>query len=498
MKDLEFEPVDSGNGSQLSRTMTVEIHQRSLMTKKYPSVLFSRAVLIALAIVPGLALAQTLPTMPPAGYDKNNKNPAGKVADVKYRSSVTNSDRTMRVYTPPGYNTSEKYPVIYGIHGISAWPDTIFADWCVGAAWVSDNLLAQKKIQPVIIVAMDNNDVDSHKELIDNVIPFVEKTYPVVADADHRGLYGYSMGGGVTFAEGLGNNMDVFHHVSPSSATPFNHPSDKDMFKDLTTFKQKMKTLFISCGTADWDGFYPPNETTHKYAESNGFPHYWLAVEGGGHDGSVWRPAMWNFLQLAFPANGGTGGTGGSSGAGGAAGSTGTGGATGTAGNSGTGPRGGTTAGTSVSAGGSSALGGATSSISSAAPGGSTSSAGNTSSGGGRTSSSSGKTGGAGPGGETAGSASGGRTSSSSSMTASSSSSGGSSSAASSSGGSSSSSSSYTSSGVGGSTSGSHSTTSGDSSGCSCTMGGASRGGLCSSLILSVFVFLSLRRRRRP
>lgn len=255
-------------------------------------------------VLPLCLSAQTLPTMPPAGYDKGGTNPGGAQKDVMYFSPVTNSQRKMVVYTPPGYSTNKKYPVVYGIHGIGAWPSTILDDWCAGGRFVSDNLIAQGKIQPLIIVAMDNNGVDSHRELFDAVIPFVEKTYPVIADADHRGLYGYSLGGGVTFAEGLGH-IETFHHICPTSAAPFNHPSDPDMFPNNgEAVKKYVKTLFISCGTADWDGFYPPNEATHNYCVQHNIPHYWLSVVGGGHDGGVWRPAMWNFLQMAFPANG--------------------------------------------------------------------------------------------------------------------------------------------------------------------------------------------------
>ncbi|MBD7912274.1 MULTISPECIES: RICIN domain-containing protein [Clostridium] len=244
-----------------------------------------------------------LPTMPPAGYDKGGKYPAGRVQDINYYSPVTKTMRKMVVYTPPGYDSNKKYPVIYGIHGIGSWPSTIFDSWCVGASTVADNLIGQGKIQPVIIVSMDNNNVDSHKELFNAVMPYAESHYPIIADADHRGIYGYSMGGGVTFAEGIGH-LDTFHHICPSSATPFNHPSDKDMFPNGgAEAKNKIKTLLLSCGTSDWDGFYPPNLATHNYCAANGIPHYWLSVQGGGHDGSVWRPAMWNFLQLAFPAN---------------------------------------------------------------------------------------------------------------------------------------------------------------------------------------------------
>jgi len=259
-------------------------------------------ILTGLFMLPIGLSADTLPTMPPTGYDKGGKNPGGDQKDVMYQSPVTNSQRKMVVYTPPGYSTSKKYPVIYGIHGIGAWPSTILDDWCCGGRFVSDNLLAEKKIQPVIIVAMDNNNVDSHRELFEALIPYVEKNYPVIADADHRAIYGYSLGGGVAFAEGLGH-LETFHHIGPTSAANFNHPSDANMFpNDGADAKQKIKTLFFSCGDADWDGFYPPNLATHNYCVTHNIPHYWLSVKGGGHDGGVWRPAMWNFLQLAFPA----------------------------------------------------------------------------------------------------------------------------------------------------------------------------------------------------
>lgn len=248
--------------------------------------------------------AYTLPCMPPDGYDKGGRYPAGTVRELYYRSPNTNSDRKMVVYTPPGYTTAKKYPVIYAVHGIDNWPASMFADWCVQSNIIADNLIGEGKIEPVIIVAYDNNNVNSHNEIFNGVIPYVESHYSVQADADHRGIYGYSMGGGVAFAEGIGY-LDTFHHVCPTSALPMNHPSDEQMFPNGgAEAKKKLKTLMLSCGTIDWCGFYPSNLATHNYCVKNNIPHAWLSVEGGNHDGGVWSPAMWNFLQLAFPADG--------------------------------------------------------------------------------------------------------------------------------------------------------------------------------------------------
>ena len=271
--------------------------------RKMRQTLFTLAGLVA---IPAWVMAQTLPTMPPTNYDQVIPGvPQGAITSISYYSPLVASNRTMEVYTPPNYNPSQKYSVIYAIHGIGAWPDTIFASWCCGASTVSDNLIAAGKIQPVIIVAMDNNNIDTHQELCNVIIPYIESHYQVNADADHRGLYGYSLGGGATFNEAFGysTGLDTFRYISPTSAASFNHPSDADMFPNGgAVAKQKMKCLFISCGDADWDGFYPPNLATHNFCVSNGIPHYWLSVAGGGHDGGVWRPAMWNFLQLADKA----------------------------------------------------------------------------------------------------------------------------------------------------------------------------------------------------
>ncbi|MBE6051671.1 MAG: hypothetical protein E7214_13740 [Clostridium sp.] len=261
-------------------------------------------IAIIIAFIAGgktVVLAVDLSPDIPKGYDEPGKYPQGKVENVYYYSNETRSNRKLVVYTPPGYSPDKKYPVIYSVHGINNTPESIFAFWCVKANTLADNLIGQRKIQPVIIVAFDNNNINSHNELFNNVMPFVESHYPIIRDADHRGIYGYSMGGGVTFAEGMGN-LDTFHHVCPTSATPFNHPSDRDMFTE--TAKRKIKTLVLSCGTIDWCGFYNANKASHDYCDSVGFNHYWLSVPGGNHDGDVWKPAMWYFLQLAFPADG--------------------------------------------------------------------------------------------------------------------------------------------------------------------------------------------------
>ncbi len=242
--------------------------------------------------------------LPPAGYKDSGRYPAGKVSNYYYYSNETKSNRKLVVYTPPGFDTSKKYPVVYAIHGIDNTPESIFRSWGADANLIADNLIGSGQIEPVIIVAWDNNNVNCHNELMYNVLPYVEKTFPVIKDADHRAVYGYSMGGGYAFAEVMGN-LDTFHHLSPTSALPINHPSDDAMFKKGSKeVTSKLKTLVLSCGTKDWCGFYPANLATHNYCVQYNIPHYWLSVEGGNHDSGVWAPAMYYLLKYAFPKDG--------------------------------------------------------------------------------------------------------------------------------------------------------------------------------------------------
>ena len=263
-------------------------------------------ILAGLLTMPACVMAQALPTMPPGGpdngdFDKGGRFPAGSVTSVSYYSPSQGANDTMYVYTPPNYDPSKKYGVIYGYPGISAGADTIFAGWCVGAGTVADNLIGEGKIKPVIIVAIDDNNGDVQSDTLNVIIPYIDSHYSTIPDADHRGLYGYSWGGGYTFNIGCGN-LNTFHHLSPSSAAPNKAGDDSLLPNGGAEAKRVMKTLLISCGNADYLGLYGSSEGAHNYCVANGIPHAWWPVKNGNHDAGVWRPAMWNFLQLADAA----------------------------------------------------------------------------------------------------------------------------------------------------------------------------------------------------
>ena len=263
-------------------------------------------ILAGLFAIPACVMAQALPATPPSGYDQGGRYPSGSVSDVNYYSSVAGKELTMKVYTPPNYDPNQKYGVVYCYQGIRADTGTIFADWCVGTGIVCDNLIGEGKISKgVIIVAVDdqfNGDYsDVNGMTLNDAIPFVDSNYPTYADADHRGVYGYSWGGGYAFNVGCGN-LNTFHHIAPSSAAPSKAGDDSLFPNGGAEAKAKLKTLVISCGNADWLGLYSKSDDSHNYCVSNGIPHAWWPVNGGDHNGGVWRPHMWNFLQMADAA----------------------------------------------------------------------------------------------------------------------------------------------------------------------------------------------------
>jgi enterochelin esterase-like enzyme len=324
------------------------------------------ALLVAAAVsTPAIAFAteSNLP-VPPQGFDARSSNiPHGMVEQsVTYPTRMYNTQK-VTVYTPPGYSTAQKYPVLYLHHGIGG--DEV--SW-IGkgsnegnADNVMDYLYSKNLAKPMIVVMPDGNTngasdgFAAHGDvLINDLIPWVEKTYSAATDADSRAISGLSMGGGQTFNFGF-PNIDKFHYIGPYSAAP-NTQNPEQTIKDLNALKQSVKLIFIACGTAD--GLINNSQKYVDFLTKNDVPHLWQKEQGGGHDKTVWNRSLYNFAQRIFqgtPGGGGGGGGGGSGGAGGA-GAGGSGGVNGGAssGGVGTGGSGQLSGGAGASAGGSS------------------------------------------------------------------------------------------------------------------------------------------------
>lgn len=248
--------------------------------------------------------------------------PHGEVSSRYYYSKVTNSWRRLFVYTPAGYdgNPAKKYPVVYIQHG--GGEDE--RGWVVQGKTdiILDNLIAEGKAKPMIVV-MSNGNVTppgtpggysnaamaSFKdEMINNIIPFVDKNYRTLTDAKNRALCGLSMGGGQSFYIGLGN-LDYFGWVGTFSSGIFggiNNPSGKtfDAEKEIPgllsnpdKFNNKLKLFYISVGEQDPRVEFTKNaikkfQDSGLKVEYNSFP--------GDHEWQVWRKSLHDFAARVF------------------------------------------------------------------------------------------------------------------------------------------------------------------------------------------------------
>jgi len=247
------------------------------------------------------------------GFDTIRNNIAhGTIDTVTYNSKTVDSKRRAIIYTPPGYSKKIKYPVLYLLHGIGGDEK----EWLNGGTpqVILDNLYADGKIEPMIVVmpngrAMKDdravgNVFDSakvqafatfEKDLLNDLIPFIEKKYPVLTDRDHRAIAGLSMGGGQSLNFGLGN-LNKFAWIGGFSSAPNTKPP-AELIPDLNVAKEKIKLLFISCGASD--GLISFSKRTHDYLLQNSVPHIYF-IEPGVHDFRVWKNGLFMFAQLIF------------------------------------------------------------------------------------------------------------------------------------------------------------------------------------------------------
>ena len=273
------------------------------MAKEIFRVLLFSLVLITL-LIPVCLFGATLPTTPPTGYDQVQNVPHGQVSYITYQSTATNSQRRARIYLPPGYSTSNKYSVLYLLHGIGGNED----EWYNSGAphVILDNLIAAGNIKPFICVLPNGNATGTGisdgwenftNDLINCLIPYIESHYSVYTDAKHRAIAGLSMGGGQSLNIGL-PNVDKFPYIGGFSSAP-NTKQVNQLFTN-PNIKQSLKLLFLSCGTAD--GLISNNNRVRDYCRTNNIPYTEWIIQGAGHDWSVWKPSLWNFSQMACNA----------------------------------------------------------------------------------------------------------------------------------------------------------------------------------------------------
>ena len=277
---------------------------------------------------------------PPAGFNVKRDNiPHGELTPIEYDSKSLGTRRRMRVYTPPGYSTARKYPVLYLLHGIGGTD----AEWTQAchANVIIDNLLAEGKIQPMVLVFPDGNSSRTaadlaaagrgpapgqnpeargpapargpagpgrgrgmsmeawltpfENDLLQDIIPYIDSHYSVYTDRDHRALAGLSMGGGQTLNIGL-VHPETFAYVGGFSAAPDTRQPPSALVPDPSVPK-RLKLVWIACGNKD--PLIRISQTVHWYLKENGVAHIWH-VDGNAHDTTEWDNNLYLFSQHIF------------------------------------------------------------------------------------------------------------------------------------------------------------------------------------------------------
>jgi enterochelin esterase family protein len=239
----------------------------------------------------------------PAYYDARNV-PHGNVTRHVYHSEVTNGERELYVYTPPGYNARKSYPVLYLVGGSGDLPSNWIYDG--RANFMLDNLIAEGKAVPMLI-AIPNNQVvhrnnPKHTELTfkvfeaelrQHVIPLVESQYSVRKSPKGRALAGLSMGGRHTLFVGF-NSLDLFGSFGVLSAGDVDSETTIAKFLNDPTVNKKVDYLFVGQGTVEAAGRMGARcLALHEALLKHNIKHEYYVGGGNAHDWATWRHLMY-------------------------------------------------------------------------------------------------------------------------------------------------------------------------------------------------------------
>lgn len=230
--------------------------------------------------------------------------PHGLMSIAYYDSDVTNTTRRMYIWTPPGYFADkEELPVLYLIHGggdnDTNWPGQ------GKAGWILDNLLAEGRIVPMVVVMPDGSipiETFAH-DIATNIVPCVESNFRVLADSNHRAIAGLSMGG-LEVLETMIRYPDQFGYVNVMSSGWWtsqaeNYKKYEELIKTASpTLKSTLKYFIFTCGGSA-DGATKNTPPTRELFTKYGVESDYSEMEGG-HTMYVWRHDLRNFSQKLF------------------------------------------------------------------------------------------------------------------------------------------------------------------------------------------------------
>jgi enterochelin esterase-like enzyme len=235
--------------------------------------------------------------------------PQGQLRELFFHSKSTDTMRRAFVYTPPGYDQSpgKRYPVLYLQHG---WGENEYGWGVQGRAReIMDNLIAENKARPIIIVmiygmtnetrmgGMRNFDIGPFETvLVKELVPFIDANFRTLSDQPNRAMAGLSMGAMETKTITL-KNLDTFSHIGLFSGGSIAVTN----ITDLAVFKAKNKLVFVSYGSRELGNNRggDPKATTETLKAAGINSHFYVSPDTA-HEWQSWRRSLREFAPLLF------------------------------------------------------------------------------------------------------------------------------------------------------------------------------------------------------
>jgi enterochelin esterase-like enzyme len=261
----------------------------------------------------------------PADLYQVNEVPHGTVSRLWYDSPTLKMNRRITIYTPAGYeNTKIKYPVLYLLHGMGGDEEAWMS---LGrASQILDNLIANKKAKPMIVVMTNGNVAQeaapgesshglvqpnfnlprtmegSFEQSFPDVVKYVDSHYRTLSNKSNRAICGLSMGG--FHSKYISAEYpDMFDYVGLFSAAIIaGKNTNSEIYQNQEEklkiqFDKKPKLYWIGIGNADF--LYKANAEYRKYLDSKHYPYTYFET-GGGHIWRNWRIYLTQFTQKIF------------------------------------------------------------------------------------------------------------------------------------------------------------------------------------------------------
>lgn len=251
-----------------------------------------------------------VPDPAPVPWTPRSDVPHGRVEIRRFGDQTVGWTRPVHVYLPPGYREEADpgLPVLYLLHGA----EYNEADWIEDGLLPTmlDNLIASGRARPMIVVmpigysrlpitesAAKRDEYEQWSaQILQGLIPWVDRAYGAASDRQHRAVAGFSMGGHQALRLGLGH-PELFAWVGAFSIGPGGLTNYPDYAPTFATGALKPELVLIGCGAGD--KLNPDAKQTYGKLKADGLRAEWHEIEGR-HTWRVWRQCLADLLERAF------------------------------------------------------------------------------------------------------------------------------------------------------------------------------------------------------